>query len=181
MNKWHTCLKGHIRNIIYVAPLTLITLQPASAEDRNQVIMKTIYFAGLVLAAPGFILGQNIDYNTLLGRATIFRVVDRGIQANWILRFSSYTTSGLYDHILNDKDAAPIPLSDADKSKLAKAKSILYKDGVEGEYTDKYTRYDKLQSAYYTAQDTYTGQVNTSEGHNPTATQSLALQKAYNA
>jgi hypothetical protein len=87
----------------------------------------------------------------------------------------------LYDHILNDKDAAPIPLSDADKSNLAKAKSILYKDGVESEYTDKYTRYAKLQSAYYTAQDTYTCQVNTSEGHNPTATQSLALQKAYNA
>jgi hypothetical protein len=66
----------------------------------------------------------------------LLRVVDRGIQANWILRFSSYTTSGLYDHILNDKDAAPIPLSDADKSKLAKEKSILYKEGVEGDYTD---------------------------------------------
>ncbi len=181
---------------LLTAPLLLIPLGGAQAEDRNNVIMKTIYtkienilgvsdesapvqHAGLVLAAPGFILDTNTDFSTVAGRGIIFSVADRAIQPNWVLRFGKFSTSELYNHILNDKDPAPATLSDADKVKLQKAKLILYKNGEKGVISDIYKTYRDLQAAYYTAQDTYVSQVNTSSTHTPTSAQSLALQQAY--
>jgi hypothetical protein len=187
-------MKGIFRLVL----LGCLISSPCSAQDRNEVIMKTIYskieailgvsdpsspvqHAGLVLAAPGFVLDENVNFNTVAGRGLIYSVIDHSIQPNWFLRWSQYTTSGLYNHILNDREYAPSQLSDADKVRLEAAKKSLYKNKVKGDPSVEYAKYQDLQSAYYTAQDTYTSQVNASADHNPTNAQSLALQKAHDA
>ena len=154
----------------FLVSCTLL-VQTAAMADPNVDIMKNLYVkigttvgvgsndpqvggSFLVLANPGILLDPTLDFNSIEGRYTLSKVLDKTLKADWIYKTGNDGTFDVYNNILNYHEAAMVKPTATQRSQYLTACRLIFTDCDQpqpGNYSDGYKTYKDLTTKLATA------------------------------
>jgi hypothetical protein len=141
----------------------LLAALPSFCQDRNLVILKTIYTkindrltvgdnplapnsSFLVLTDPGIVLDPQWDLSKVADQAKLAVLLGRAPKATWLYRPNTYSMEQVYKEILDTHDTPKVTLTADEQKELNRVKKLLYTNKMEN--SDDYNRYLQDKSDY---------------------------------